>query len=204
MQAIKLIRLVASSSWRLLAVLAVIVAASAVTMLAVAFGAGSGSGGAGRPGLGFALFSHPSSIAKPAAVGGITPPRGATLAAVAGENTVYAWRPSGAEVCVIDLETSGVGGGACDRTPQAEAHGVVLTLRPGAKEMAAGATLSMAVLVPNGVSSVNFTDRDGSVRTAAVDNNVAVLADADLASVRYTLPDGSEYAQAAPNASAAG
>lgn len=183
---------------RLLLVLAVAVCASAGTMFAVAFGAGSS--GAQH----FAIFTGRASVAGSgtAAVGGIAPPAGARLAVVAGSNSVFAWQPSNAEICVVDLEAAGIGGVACDRTPQAEAHGVVLALRPGATALAGGATLTTAVLVPDGVSTVTFVDRSGSIRTSAIENNVAVLADAQLASVRYSIPAGGEFVQPIPTSPA--
>jgi len=180
---------------RLLLVLTVAVCASVGTMFAVALGAGSS--GVQH----FAIFTGRAAVAgsgTTAAVGGITPPAGARLAVVAGSNSVFAWQPSNAEICVVDLEAAGIGGAACERTPQAEAHGVVLALRPDATDLAGGATLTAAVLVPDGVSTVTFVDRSGSIHTAAVENNAAVLADAQLASVRYSTPTGGEFVQPIP------
>jgi hypothetical protein len=190
----------AARAWRLLALLTVVVGASATTLLAVALAAGTGSGG-DRPGSGFAILAHPRSATPFAAVGGLAPPQGASLAAISDDNAVYAWQPSSVEVCVILLEKAGAGGVACAQTQQAEADGVLLTVRPAAGSVD-GATVTTAVLVPDGVGSVSFADRDGTVHPAAVENNVAVLNDPNLKSVDYTLPDGSQYAQTVPPVSA--
>jgi hypothetical protein len=45
-------------------------------------------------------------------------------------------------------------------------------------------------MVPNGVTSVAFTDRDGSTYVAAVTNNVVEREDLNIASVRFILPGG--------------
>jgi len=48
----------------------------------------------------------------------------------------------------------------------------------------------VTALLPNGVTSVRFRDRDGSSSEVAVRNNVIEHEDANIASVSYTLPDG--------------
>jgi hypothetical protein len=197
----KYIAAAVSRAGRLLAVLAVVITASAVTMLAAAFASGLDSGNAGTAGAGFSVFSHPpSGIARISNARGLNPPPGAILATVEAGNEVYAWQPSTDEVCVVDLEVAGLGGVACDLKSHAETHGVVLILRP-APASAVGPTLSMAAMVPDGVKSVVFSKRDGSTHQAAVTNNIVELADPNLASVRYTSLDGVNHEQAVPTQS---
>lgn len=50
--------------------------------------------------------------------------------------------------------------------------------------------LRVTALLPNGVSSVQFTDRDGSSYSVPVTNNVVVHEDIDIAGVSYALSDG--------------
>jgi hypothetical protein len=45
-------------------------------------------------------------------------------------------------------------------------------------------------MVPNGVPSVKFTDRDGSSYAVPVTNNVVEREDLNVASVSYVLPGG--------------
>ena len=47
----------------------------------------------------------------------------------------------------------------------------------------------ITALVPNGVTSVNVIDRDGSSHTVAVANNVAMDEDANASVVNYSTPD---------------
>src|ERR1700744_5347563 len=89
----------------------------------------------------------------------------------------------GQEICVVDRH--GLGGDmACSSVARAGREGIDLLTKES------GGTISDAVLVPNGVKSVAFTDRDGSTRTVPVINNVAAVEDAELASVHYSVPGG--------------
>jgi len=193
----KQIKAIAAGGWRLLSFLMVVVAASATTVLAVAYGAGSGSGAPGT--AEFAILSQSSPPTALSAVGGMLPPQGAVLAAQAGNSSVYVSQPSSSEVCVVTLETAGIGGAGCAHTQQADEQGVLLTVRPASQETA-GATVTTAVLVPDGVNVVGFTDANGSARSVAVGNNVATLTDATVSSVDFTLPDGRHDVQPVPAA----
>jgi hypothetical protein len=140
----------------------------------------------------FAVLAHP--VARASATGPYAPPPGAVYAASVGQHEIFALQRSGpetpgapevgAEVCLVDQEGSDGGGMACSAAAKAEQEGVELL------SIETGTNLTDAVLVPNGVTSVEFTDHDGSSRTVQVTNNVAVVEDPDLASLHYTVPGG--------------
>lgn len=142
----------------------------------------------------FAVLAHPA--ARASATGTDAPPPGAVYAASIGRHEIFALQRSGpaapgapdqgAEVCLIDREGSDGGGMACSPDAKAEQEGVELL------SIETGASLTDAVLVPNGVRSVEFTDRGGSTRTVQVHNNVAVVEDPNLASLHYTVPGGAD------------
>ncbi len=132
--------------------------------------------------------------ARASATGPYGLPPGAVYAASIGQQEIYALQRSGpqapgapeegAEVCLIDRAASDGVSMACSPATKAEQEGVELL------SIETGGSLTDAVLLPDGVRSVEFTDRNGSSRTVPVDNNVAVDEDPDLASLHYTVPDG--------------
>jgi len=117
-------------------------------------------------------------------------PAGSVLAAVFGETEVFALHNSGNEDCVIHL-TAGAGGGSiCGAAAKVEAEGeVAVGGGPGPVSGGIG-SVRVSALVPDGVSSLTFTDRDGTKYVIAVTNNVVEHEDANLASVSYALPSG--------------
>jgi hypothetical protein len=179
---------------RILAVGAVVAGASAVTVIAAAFGDGAASTTSG-PGFTI-LTQHPTPTARQP-IGGLMAPEGAVLASAPGPYAVYVWQRTSEEVCVMALETAGAGGAACARNAEAEAEGLILTLRPSAVKIP-GSSVITAVLLPNGVRAVEFTDSSGAVHRTAVESNVASFADAGISRVNYTLPNGMHYGQAIP------
>jgi hypothetical protein len=143
-------------------------------------------------GLRFSVFSRP--VAHATVSGPDALPPGAIYAATVGRHEIFALQRSGPEVlgapnvgpevCVLDREGALGGGMACSPTANAEQEGVELL------SIETGASLTDALLLPNGVTSVEFTDRNGSSRTIPVADNVAVVEDPDLESLHYTLPGG--------------
>src|SRR4029077_9526036 len=73
-----------------------------------------------------------------------------------------------------------------------EEEGIVGISVEGAGATAPGSasTLRVTAMVPNGVTSVKFTDRDGSSYEGPVANNVVEREDIGAASVSYSLPGG--------------
>lgn len=142
--------------------------------------------------LRFSLLSRP--VARATASGPDALPPGAIYAATVGRHEIFALQRSGPgvpgapnvgpEVCVLDREGALAGGMACSPAANAEEEGVELL------SIETGTSLTDALLVPDGVNSVVFTDRDGSSRTIPVADNVAVVEDPNLASLHYTLPGG--------------
>jgi hypothetical protein len=177
------------------AVMLVVAAAIAGMLVATAL-ASSGSQGhmrrAMKAGDIAVLLHHPKGLARIAQAGSLNPQPGSILAAVVGRTAVYALHNSNGEDCVINLTASAGGGSVCAPAPQVEAQGVVGISQEGEGATAPGApaTLRVSALVPNGVTSVRFTDRNGASSEVPVTNNVVVREDVDIASVHYTLPSG--------------
>lgn len=89
-------------------------------------------------------------------------------------------------VCLADrVNSHGAGGASCESAATAEQEGVQLVT--GAK---GSNDAAYAVLVPDGVDNVVFTDSNGSSQTVSVTNNVAAIEGSALASVHYVIPDG--------------
>lgn len=136
------------------------------------------------------VFTHASRTAR-ARLAAVAPPPGAVLATVVGDTEVFADQNENGEDCVIYLRPSEGGGSACDAAAHVEQYGEVL-IRTG-KITVTGAMpkVTVAALVPNGVTSLTFTDRSGKSYTVAVKNNAAEREDNQVASVAYTAPNGS-------------
>jgi hypothetical protein len=118
-------------------------------------------------------------------------PAGAILAASTGKTDVYVARNANGDDCVYHFTAGAAGGGGCSPAAQVEGKGAVGIFQEGEGATAPGspATLRVTALVPNGVSSVEFTDKDGSSYSVPVTNNVAVHEDIDISKVSYTLSD---------------
>lgn len=139
------------------------------------------------------VFSHhPKGLARIAQTGSVTPPAGAILAAVVGHTDVYASHNFRGEDCVIHITPGAAGGSVCGRPTTVEEEGVVGVGFEGKGATAPGSppTLRVTAMVPNGVTSVKVTDRDGSSYDVAVTNNVVMREDINAASVSYSLPGG--------------
>jgi hypothetical protein len=150
-----------------------------------------------------------SARAREASMGGRRMPTGARFGAALGQQEIYAWRPTATEaphptavgklptdvICMIDrMQGTGPGGGPagaaslCGDAAVVEAEGIV------AVSTSPNAPPRVAVLVPNGVPSVAFVNRDGGAQRSAVTNNVAAEeGNANLVSVEYTLPGGAVH-----------
>jgi hypothetical protein len=181
---------------RAVAVLVVVTSAVAGTLLATAALASNGNAHRSRGKTGISVFSHqPRGLARIATSGALNPPPGAILAAVVGHNEVYAWHHSSSEDCVMNLHVGGAGGAVCGQGSKVEEQGTVGIFQEGEGATAPNspATLRVVALVPNGVESVVFTDRDGSSQDVDVTNNVVELEDINIASVSYTLPSGASH-----------
>jgi hypothetical protein len=135
--------------------------------------------------LGFAVLAHPVKHAHVASANQLQAPPGAALGAVVGNHALYAWQREVGKICLVNIDSLGGSGGACSATASAEEKGVDLITLP-----VNGHTLSVALLLPNGVSAVTFTDRDGSTNVVNVTNNVVEDEDENLAAVNYTMPSG--------------
>lgn len=180
---------------RAVAVIFVVAAAVAVMVVASAVGAGNAPvlvrhGKAHRTPL--AVFTHPPKLARIADVGSLQPASGAILADVVGRTNVYVRHDSAGRDCIEHLKAGGAGGGGCASAAKVEEEGSVGVFQegPGATAPGSSATLSINALLPNGVKSVKFTDRDGSSYEVPVANNVMEHEDSNTASVSYKLPGG--------------
>lgn len=142
---------------------------------------------------GIAVFSHhPQGLARIARVGSLTPPAGAILAAVVGRTEVYVSHNAKGGDCVVELTVGAGGGSVCGRSTVVEEEGLVGVGVEGEGATAPGSprTLRVSAMVPNGVTSVKFTDRDGSSYPVPVTNNVVEREDLNVASVSYVVPGG--------------
>jgi len=141
---------------------------------------------------GIAVFSHPPKLARIAKTGSLSAPSGAILAAISGENEVYALHDAGGEDCVMSLHVGAGGGSVCAPPRRVEEQGAVGIFEEGQGATApdSPARLRVTVMVPNGVGSVQFTYRDDSTDQVTVSNNVAELESTEIASVSYPLPGG--------------
>lgn len=152
----------------------------------------------------FAAFRDPLRHAHTSAASSPVLPENAIVAAVVGgrELTLFVGAPqqpqgvslqprqaASEELCISDRQSSGGGGGiACSYVTTIEREGMVL-------ETAGLRSSSIAVLVPNGVSSATVIDSDGLSHELRVSNNVAEIEDASASSVSYTMPNGSLHQQ---------
>lgn len=151
-----------------------------------------------RSGLAVLSSAFSGRRARIASANGVHVPPGAVLAAASGKNAIYVWQPTAAEetpsmqtanndnsTCMVEvlnvLESI-----VCGPTATVEDRGIIGINLPssGASKLAATA------LVPNGVSSVTVTEKNGSARTVAVTNNAVLIEDPNIASVSFTLPNG--------------
>lgn len=139
----------------------------------------------------FSIFAHSRqhrhNAAHAAAAPSVTPPPGAVLATVSENVEIYAYQPTPQTLCVVNAKIGGNGGAACGLASQAAEEGIVSVHREGEGPTA---TVRTIALMPNAVTSLVFTDRDGATHTVSVTNNVAVLEDSDVASVAYSTPTG--------------
>lgn len=138
------------------------------------------------------VFVTQHKVARAAAGNSLTPPAGAILAAVEGKTEIYVSQ-KGTEDCVIHLTPGEGGGSTCAFASKVEADGEVGV--GGGPISASGAlsTLRVSALVPDGVKSLHFVDRDGSAYDVPVTNNVVEHEDLSVAKVSYTLPDGENH-----------
>lgn len=179
-------------------VLALVAVAAAVAVLvATALAASGGDRNTQRRAVkrtGIAVFlHHPKDRARIAQDGSATtPPSGAILAEVVGRTAVYAFQNASGRDCLIHITTGAGGGSVCGRRSTVEEKGIVGIGGEGEGATAPGspATLRVTALLPNGVASVTFTDRDGSTHQVSVTNNVVEREDINIASIGYTMPNG--------------
>jgi hypothetical protein len=151
-------------------------------------------GGGKRTGI--AVFSHhPHGLARIAKAGSLTPPTGAILANVVGRTEVYVSHDANGRDCVIELTVGAGGGSVCGQSTTVEEEGLVGVGVEGEGATAPDSprTLRVSAMVPNGVTSVKFTDRDGSSYNVPVTNNVVEHEDLNVASVSVTVPGGESH-----------
>lgn len=145
---------------------------------------------------GVAVFTHHhTGLAHIAKAGSQSPPPNseAILAAVVGDTEVLALHDSSGDDCVMHLTAGGGGGGEiCDLPARVESEGEVGIglVAAGARSPGSPASVHVDGLLPNGVSSVRITDRDGSSYKVPVTNNVVYHEDSEMSLVSYVLPGG--------------
>jgi hypothetical protein len=144
------------------------------------------------PRTGLRVFTRHRRVARISSAGAKEAPAGAILAAVSGKTEVYVTQNSSGEYCLYHFTVGAEGGGGCEEASPVETEGSVGIFQEGAGATAPNspATLRVTALVPNSVSSVKFTDRDGTSYSIPVTNNVVSHEDIDLASVSFELGDG--------------
>jgi hypothetical protein len=184
-----------SLAGRTRALIFVVAVAVAGTVGASALASSSNPGSTHRTGkrTGIAVLSHHRERpARAAKADSVSAPAGAVLAAVVGDNQIYALRRSNGDDCVINLHVGAGGGSVCAPSSTVEEQGEVGISQEGEGATSPGspATLRVTVLAPDGVTSVRFSDRDGTSHDVAVTNNVAEREDVEIASVSYSLPGG--------------
>jgi hypothetical protein len=146
------------------------------------------------------VFSHPlrRAPARVAAHGHV--PVSAVLAAASGHHDIYVWEGSlspgytGSNLCIEDLTPDSSVGAGCGRAATVVQHGIVVV----SESDALGVNVNM--LLPNGVTQVNISNRDGTGSTLSVSNNVAEIEDADIASVSYEMASGATITEVIPPA----
>lgn len=186
----------AKMSGRAFGVLAVIAGAGLSTLAITAALAAGGHGSHAY----FSIFAHHPRLRLSHAAAAANPhlPPGAILASVSESNgvrtEVYAWQKPNGDFCVLDLQVGKAGGAACSRPAAAKADGVEVSLGE-----VGGTTASVAVLLPDGVSTAVAGDRDGSTRSLRVTNNVGQITDPNLSSVSYKMPDGTRHTSGMPH-----
>ena len=128
----------------------------------------------------FSVFEHHSKRARTAAA----VEAGAVLAAVRTsggvENEIYVSH-EGTELCLSDNE-GGMRAEGCGSPSDAEEKGLEFVMRGG------NTPLTMVLLVPDGVETATFIDKDGSEHTVAVTDDVVVRTDSNLSSVQFVMP----------------
>lgn len=139
---------------------------------------------------GFSVFSHGLARAHRAEVAGMSAPQGAVLADVVNADGVthelYAWHRTPQEACLVDVEAGNGVTTACSPISSAEAQGVSFIGGPQGV-----GRVNVAALVPDGVTTVQITEDDGSTQNVAVVNNVADYAAGGVTGFSYSMPNGS-------------
>jgi hypothetical protein len=139
-----------------------------------------------QPKVTFSVLKHHGVRATTETSGPI--PAGATLAAATNSNGIateilVAELPNG-EVCLTDLQVGKGSATACGRPAEVQQNGVEVGLGgPNTHP-------SMAVLVPDGVTSATVTYTSGSSYAQEVTNNIIAVTDPNVTSVSYTAPSG--------------
>lgn len=151
-----------------------------------------------HPGARLAVFSHPLRQVSARVAARAHVPASAALAAASDHHDIYVWEGSlspgnaGNDLCIEDLTpTSSVGAG-CGRIATVMRHGIVIVSESDTLGV------NVIMLLPNGVTQVNVSNRDGASSTLNVSNNVADIEDANVASVSYELEDGTTITEAIP------
>jgi hypothetical protein len=117
---------------------------------------------------------------------------------------VYVATLTTGDICLTDQEppsvagstpsdTRGLTAAACSHPANAETTGIAL-LAPSIN----GSNAKITLLVPNGVTTVRFTDTTGASVNQPVTNNVAQFTAANLASATFLTPSGQTEAITEP------
>ena len=154
----------------------------------------------GNHGARLAVFSRPQRRVSASVAAHAHVPVSAILATTNSDHDIYVWEGSlspggtGNNLCIEDLTPSSSVGAGCGQAATVLQRGIVIVSESGTL----GVNVDM--LLPNGVSQVNVSNRDGSVSTLNVNNNVADIEDADIASASYELANGATITEAIPAA----
>lgn len=144
---------------------------------------------------GIAVFKHhPAGLAHTAKsdARGLPPDNDSTLAAVVGSTEIFVLHNSSGDDCIMHLTAGGVGGQICNSPSHVESEGELGVGLVAAGVVSPGSAESIHVdgLLPNGVSTIHISDRDGSSYEVPVANNVVYHEDSRMAVVSYMLPGG--------------
>lgn len=136
------------------------------------------------------IFSHhASSYAHSADVARASAPEGAIFAATShadGEtNELYAWRRAPQEDCLVTVEGDGTSIG-CSPASVVEAEG----MSSAGPVSGTSGPIKVLAMVPDGVSTVEVVNGEGTANTVEVVNNVADYTTASVKELRYALPNG--------------
>jgi hypothetical protein len=132
----------------------------------------------------FSVFRRPHARTR-SRIATVTPAGtlAATQTSAEGADEIYV-RAEPGEYCLIDVRSTGSKAEACGERDVVGAEGLDLEFK------GQNVAPTVALLVPDGVTSATYVDSNGAAVVAKVTNNVAVVSDWGVASVDYVMPNG--------------